>query len=136
VNFSGEILAMTVVGGMRHFISPAVGAAFFVFFRDFLSAYTENWLVFFGALFMVFILLSREGISGLAERLMALLGAGDGGSIPPSRRARRPARGRPSWRQSRPIPQDATRSKPGVRSSPAAGSRSGSAPCGPWTVLT
>jgi ABC-type branched-subunit amino acid transport system ATPase component/ABC-type branched-subunit amino acid transport system permease subunit len=76
VNFSGEILAMTVVGGMRHFLGPAVGGAFFVFFRDFLSAYTENWLVFFGALFMLFILLSPEGICGLVERLAGLLGFG------------------------------------------------------------
>ena len=86
VNFSGEILAMTVVGGMRHFMGPAIGAGFFIFFRDFLSAYTENWLVFFGALFMLFILLSPEGISGLVERLAAWLGvSGKGGSpsIPP-----------------------------------------------------
>jgi branched-chain amino acid transport system ATP-binding protein len=86
VNFSGEILAMTVVGGMRHFMGPAVGAGFFIFFRDFLSAYTENWLVFFGALFMLFILLSPEGISGLVERLAAWLGFGGMGSsrtIPP-----------------------------------------------------
>lgn len=86
VNFSGEVLAMTVVGGMRHFLGPAVGAGFFIFFRDFLSAYTENWLVFFGALFMLFILLSPEGISGLVERLAVLLGVGGRGSsrsIPP-----------------------------------------------------
>ncbi len=86
VNFSGEILAMTVVGGMRHFMGPAIGAGFFIFFRDYLSAYTENWLVFFGALFMVFILLSPEGISGLVERLAAMLGVGGKGrshAIPP-----------------------------------------------------
>ncbi len=82
VNFSGEILAMTVVGGMRHFMGPAIGAGFFIFFRDFLSAYTENWLVFFGALFMLFILLSPEGISGLTERLAALLGVSGKGSSP------------------------------------------------------
>jgi len=91
VNFSGEILAMTVVGGMRHFMGPAVGAAFFVFFRDFLSAYTENWLVFFGALFMLFILISPEGICGLVERIAELLGLGRGAggvAVPPRPAAR------------------------------------------------
>ena len=74
VNFSGEILAMTVVGGMRHFLGPALGGAFFVFFRDFLSAYTENWLVVFGALFMAFILVSPQGLFGIGERLAVTLG--------------------------------------------------------------
>jgi len=69
VTFSGEILAMTVVGGMRHFLGPAVGAAFFIFFRDFLSTYTENWLLFFGALFMLFILFSPQGITGLLLKI-------------------------------------------------------------------
>ncbi|MBI3990083.1 MAG: ATP-binding cassette domain-containing protein, partial [candidate division NC10 bacterium] len=69
VAFSGEILAMTVVGGMRHFLGPAVGAAFFIFFRDFLSTYTENWLLFFGALFMLFILFSPQGITGLLLKI-------------------------------------------------------------------
>jgi ABC-type branched-subunit amino acid transport system ATPase component len=76
VNFSGEILAMTVVGGMRHFLGPALGGAFFVFFRDFLSAYTENWLVVFGALFMFFILVSPQGLFGIGERLVVALGLG------------------------------------------------------------
>jgi ABC-type branched-subunit amino acid transport system ATPase component/ABC-type branched-subunit amino acid transport system permease subunit len=74
VDFSGEILAMTVVGGMRHFLGPALGGAFFVFFRDFLSAYTENWLVVFGALFMVFIVVSPQGIFGIGERAARALG--------------------------------------------------------------
>ncbi len=93
VNFSGEILAMTVVGGMRHFLGPAVGAGFFIFFRDFLSAYTENWLVVFGALFMLFILLSPEGICGLAERIAEWLGLGRGANYPavPPRPAANPA---------------------------------------------
>lgn len=73
VNFSGEILAMTIVGGMRHFLGPALGGAFFVFFRDWLSAYTENWLIVFGGLFMIFILVSPQGIFGMGERVAVMM---------------------------------------------------------------
>lgn len=71
VTMSGEILAMTLVGGMRHFLGPAVGAAFFVLFREVLTSYTENWLLYFGLLFMAFILFSPDGILGGLARLAA-----------------------------------------------------------------
>lgn len=74
VTFSGQIVAMTVVGGMGSFFGPAIGAAFFVYFREFLSSFTEHWLVGFGLLFMAFILFSPQGISGLILRLTRLLG--------------------------------------------------------------
>ncbi|MBI4560650.1 MAG: branched-chain amino acid ABC transporter ATP-binding protein/permease, partial [Candidatus Rokubacteria bacterium] len=73
VAMSGEILAMTLVGGMRHFLGPAVGAAFFVLFREVLTSFTENWLLYFGLLFMGFILFSPDGILGVLRRLLGLL---------------------------------------------------------------
>lgn len=65
VTMSGEILAMTVVGGMRHFLGPAVGAGVFILFREILTSYTEHWLLYFGALFMGFVLFSPNGILGV-----------------------------------------------------------------------
>ncbi|HEV8310917.1 MAG TPA: branched-chain amino acid ABC transporter ATP-binding protein/permease [Methylomirabilota bacterium] len=73
VTMSGEILAMTLVGGMRQFLGPAVGAAFFVLFREVLTSYTENWLLYFGLLFMAFVLFSPDGILGILRRLTAPL---------------------------------------------------------------
>ncbi|MDH7499480.1 MAG: branched-chain amino acid ABC transporter ATP-binding protein/permease [candidate division NC10 bacterium] len=73
VTFSGEIVAMTVVGGMRSFFGPIVGAAVFVFLRDTLSTLTENWMVIFGLVFMGFILFSPNGIMGIALRLAGYL---------------------------------------------------------------
>ena len=35
VAFSGELLAMVVIGGMRSFLGPALGALFFILFREF-----------------------------------------------------------------------------------------------------
>jgi ABC-type branched-subunit amino acid transport system ATPase component/ABC-type branched-subunit amino acid transport system permease subunit len=69
VTMAGEIAAMTLVGGMRSFIGPAVGAAVFVFMRDTLSSSTENWLVYFGVIFIAFVMFSPNGIVGVWHRL-------------------------------------------------------------------
>lgn len=76
VTMSGEIVAMTLVGGMHSFFGPAVGALFFIFLRDFLTTYTENWMVYFGTLFMIFILFSPEGLVGIAKKLFSFLPMG------------------------------------------------------------
>jgi branched-chain amino acid transport system ATP-binding protein len=71
VAFSGELLAMVIIGGMRSFLGPALGALFFVIFRDYLSSITENWLLYFGLLFVAFVVFSPTGLVGLGERLLA-----------------------------------------------------------------
>lgn len=71
VVFSGELLAMVVIGGMRSFLGPALGALFFVIFRDYLSSVTENWLFLFGLLFVCFIIFSPTGLVGVYQRLTA-----------------------------------------------------------------
>ncbi|HWW49870.1 MAG TPA: branched-chain amino acid ABC transporter ATP-binding protein/permease [Xanthobacteraceae bacterium] len=71
VTFSGELLAMVIIGGMRSFIGPAIGALFYVLFREFLSIYTENWLFWLGLVFVGFIVFSPTGLVGVWERLTA-----------------------------------------------------------------
>src|SRR5205085_4964989 len=69
--FSGEILAMSIVGGSGHFLGPPLGAAFYILFRELLSGYTASWLFWFGLAFMAFILFSPAGLIGLGERIAA-----------------------------------------------------------------
>ena len=71
IAFSGELLAMVVIGGMRSFLGPALGALFYVIFRDFLSSITPNWLLYFGLMFVGFVVFSPEGLVGVYERLTA-----------------------------------------------------------------
>ena len=71
VSFSGDLLAMVVIGGMRSFLGPALGALFFILFREFLGIYTENWLFWFGLVFVGFIVFSPSGLVGVGERLLA-----------------------------------------------------------------
>jgi len=69
VSFSGEIVAMTIIGGTRNFLGPPLGALFYILFRELLSGYTDAWMFWLGLLFMGFILYSPAGLVGLGTRL-------------------------------------------------------------------
>src|SRR6266852_2951190 len=71
VAFSGELIAMVVIGGMRSFLGPALGALFFILFREFLSIWTANWLFWFGLLFVGFIVFSPTGLVCVLGRLFS-----------------------------------------------------------------
>jgi branched-chain amino acid transport system ATP-binding protein len=65
VPFSGELLAMVVIGGMRSMLGPALGALFFILFRELFSIWTANWLLWFGLIFVAFVLYSPGGLVGI-----------------------------------------------------------------------
>ncbi|MGH8808560.1 MAG: ATP-binding cassette domain-containing protein [Noviherbaspirillum sp.] len=69
VVFSGELLIMVVIGGMRSFLGPALGALFYILFRELLSIWTPDWLLWFGLAFVGFIMYSPNGLVGVWERL-------------------------------------------------------------------
>src|SRR6185437_7720434 len=65
VQFSGELLAMVVIGGMHNLLGPALGAVFFILFRELFSIWSGNWLLWFGLLFVAFVLYSPGGLIGI-----------------------------------------------------------------------
>ena len=69
VPFSGELLAMVVIGGMHSMLGPALGALFFILFRELLSILTPNWLLWFGLLFVFFVVYSPGGLIGIGSML-------------------------------------------------------------------
>ena len=69
VTFSGELLAMVVIGGMHHILGPALGVLFYILFRELLSIWTANWLLWFGLVFVGFVLYSPSGLVGIWARL-------------------------------------------------------------------
>ena len=73
VSFSGELLAMVIIGGMRSLLGPALGALFYILFREYLSIWTAHWLWFFGLLFVGFIVFSPSGLVGVWQRVTAPL---------------------------------------------------------------
>jgi ABC-type branched-subunit amino acid transport system ATPase component/ABC-type branched-subunit amino acid transport system permease subunit len=69
VTFSGELLAMVVIGGMHHILGPAIGVLFYILFRELFSIWTANWLFWFGLIFVGFVLYSPEGLAGIWAKL-------------------------------------------------------------------
>jgi ABC-type branched-subunit amino acid transport system ATPase component/ABC-type branched-subunit amino acid transport system permease subunit len=69
VPFSGELLAIVVIGGMRSMLGPAIGALFFILFRELFSIWTSNWLLWFGLVFVAFVLYSPGGLVGIRATL-------------------------------------------------------------------
>jgi branched-chain amino acid transport system permease protein len=55
---------MAVMGGMRNFWGPLLGAAVFVVFQDYLSSITVNWMSFVGLLFVLVVLFFPRGLLG------------------------------------------------------------------------
>jgi len=67
---SGEVVMMTIVGGMGTLFGPMLGAIAVVLLRDIIGSYTESWNLIMGILFMAAVLSFRRGILGfLKERL-------------------------------------------------------------------
>jgi branched-chain amino acid transport system permease protein len=65
---SGDAVLMSVIGGMRAFFGPLVGAGVFVFLRDMISTLTPHWALPLGAIFVTFVLFFQKGILGFFER--------------------------------------------------------------------
>jgi len=61
---SGYFVVMTVIGGMRTFWGPLVGAAVFVMLQDYISSMTVNWMSFIGLIFMLVVLFFPRGLLG------------------------------------------------------------------------
>jgi branched-chain amino acid transport system permease protein len=67
-SLSGYFVVMTVIGGMRTFWGPLVGAAVFVMLQDYISSMTVNWMSFIGLIFMFVVLFFPRGLLGTKRK--------------------------------------------------------------------
>jgi branched-chain amino acid transport system permease protein len=67
-NLSGVIVIMVVMGGMRNFWGPLVGAAIYVVLQDYISSMTVNWMSFVGLMFVLVVMFFPRGILGMLRR--------------------------------------------------------------------
>lgn len=68
---SGDFVIMAVLGGMRAFWGPLIGAAIFVVLQDYISSETANWMSFIGLFFVLVVLFFPRGVFGIFQRRAA-----------------------------------------------------------------
>ncbi len=68
---SGDVVIMTLIGGIGSLYGPIIGAIVNTFLSDFISLLWQRWLFILGVIFVFFVLYMREGIWGeIKKRLM------------------------------------------------------------------
>ena len=65
---SGDFVIMAVLGGMRSFWGPLIGAAIYVVLQDRLSSLTSNWMSFIGLFFVLVVVFFPRGVLGVLRR--------------------------------------------------------------------
>ncbi len=63
-DLSGNFVIMAVLGGMRSFWGPLIGAAIFVALQDYVSSHTENWMSVIGLVFVLVVRFFPRGVLG------------------------------------------------------------------------
>jgi branched-chain amino acid transport system permease protein len=67
---SGEVVLMTLVGGMGTVFGPMLGALVIISMQNFLAGFGQWVLIIQGVIFVLCVLLFREGIVGLIAKLI------------------------------------------------------------------
>jgi branched-chain amino acid transport system permease protein len=66
---SGEVILMSVLGGIGQFFGPFIGAAVIILIEDVVGARTEFWPLIIGTLMIVMVILFPMGLVGELSRL-------------------------------------------------------------------
>ncbi|MGE4368765.1 MAG: branched-chain amino acid ABC transporter permease [Burkholderiaceae bacterium] len=67
---SGKVLMYVVLGGVGTIVGPALGAVVFTFAEHYISSHTDAWHIYFGALFIIIVIVAPGGIFGLLKPLV------------------------------------------------------------------
>lgn len=73
---SGKILMYAVLGGIGTIVGPVVGAVVFTFAEHYVSSFSDAWLIYFGGLFVLIVIVAPGGLFGVAGNIYARLTAG------------------------------------------------------------
>jgi branched-chain amino acid transport system permease protein len=68
---SGQALMMVIIGGLGTLVGPVLGAMVFLLIQEELSTYTEHWMIFTGAIFVLMVIFLPGGLVGAARTWFA-----------------------------------------------------------------
>lgn len=66
---SGELIVMVMLGGLGTLFGPLFGAMAMILTEEGLKMITQHWMVIFGPLIVLVVLVSRQGLAGLFNAL-------------------------------------------------------------------
>jgi len=61
---SGEVILMSVLGGISQFFGPLIGAICIILIEDIVGAYTEYWSLIIGTIILLMVIVFPKGIVG------------------------------------------------------------------------
>ena len=64
---SGSFVVICVLGGMRSFWGPFLGAVIYIVAQDYLSSVTQNWMTYIGLIFVLSVLFFPQGLLGFIK---------------------------------------------------------------------
>jgi branched-chain amino acid transport system permease protein len=79
---SGEVIVIALLGGMGTLFGPMLGAAAFLGAEEILSAYTEQWRMVIGIIFVLFVLFVPRGLVSVPSLLAQRFDLFDDGKDP------------------------------------------------------
>jgi branched-chain amino acid transport system permease protein len=59
---SAEVLIMVILGGAGTLFGPAIGAGIVILIKNFVSGYTEHWMIILGVVYMASVMFAPEGV--------------------------------------------------------------------------
>ncbi len=66
---SGELMVMVLLGGLGTIFGPVLGAATFLLLEEFLTMYTEHWMLYMGPILVLVVIFAKRGVFGLLAGL-------------------------------------------------------------------
>ena len=67
VEYSGNVVMMSLLGGMQAFLGPILGASIYYELQNNVSQLTKYWEAWIGIVFVVFVLIGPRGIMGIFD---------------------------------------------------------------------
>jgi branched-chain amino acid transport system ATP-binding protein len=67
VEYSGQVVMMSLLGGMQTFLGPILGATVYYEIQNNVSQLTKYWEAWIGIVFVVFVLVGPRGIMGVID---------------------------------------------------------------------